>query len=188
MQKLYCYVDETGQDTKGKFFLVVVVIISKEITEELGKKLLKTEREVGKKRARWTVNRPKVRIAYLERILNLKELKQTIFYSYYEDTKDYIGLTANTIIEAIRTRIKNKYQAFIEIDGFNDAELNQVRKLLKMSRIHYKKLRGPRDESLVFIRLADALAGFLRDCEEEQPYTQKLLSQFKKREFIEKLP
>lgn len=24
--KLYCYVDETGQDTKGKFFLVTVVI------------------------------------------------------------------------------------------------------------------------------------------------------------------
>lgn len=26
-KKLYCYVDETGQDTKGKLFIVVVVIV-----------------------------------------------------------------------------------------------------------------------------------------------------------------
>lgn len=26
MQKLYCYVDETGQDTKSEFFIVVVVV------------------------------------------------------------------------------------------------------------------------------------------------------------------
>jgi len=29
-QKLYCYVDETGQDTAGKIFIVSVVIIEKE--------------------------------------------------------------------------------------------------------------------------------------------------------------
>ena len=29
-QKLYCYVDETGQDTKGAMFLVVVVITAED--------------------------------------------------------------------------------------------------------------------------------------------------------------
>jgi hypothetical protein len=33
-QKLYCYVDETGQDTLGQFFIVSVVI-----TEDIREKL-----------------------------------------------------------------------------------------------------------------------------------------------------
>lgn len=32
-QKLYCYVDETGQDTKGKLFIVVAIVIEKEKDE-----------------------------------------------------------------------------------------------------------------------------------------------------------
>lgn len=30
MKKLYCYVDETGQDTEGKLFIVVVIIVENE--------------------------------------------------------------------------------------------------------------------------------------------------------------
>jgi len=38
MQKLYCYIDETGQDTKGKLFLVSIVIQEQE-REELREKI-----------------------------------------------------------------------------------------------------------------------------------------------------
>ena len=41
-KKLYCYVDETGQDTKGRFFLVAIVITGEE-REELIKELEKIE-------------------------------------------------------------------------------------------------------------------------------------------------
>jgi hypothetical protein len=34
-QKLYCYVDETGQDTKGDLFLVALVITGSERDEVL---------------------------------------------------------------------------------------------------------------------------------------------------------
>jgi len=43
MPKLYCYVDETGQDTEGAFFLVVVVLVAGEVRERLREKLLKIE-------------------------------------------------------------------------------------------------------------------------------------------------
>jgi hypothetical protein len=33
--KLYCYVDETGQDTYGRFFLVLVVLLEQSVIEEL---------------------------------------------------------------------------------------------------------------------------------------------------------
>jgi len=32
MPKLYCYVDETGQDTRGAFFLVVVLLLPQEVS------------------------------------------------------------------------------------------------------------------------------------------------------------
>lgn len=52
MDKLYCFVDETGQDTKGKFFLVSVVISGAE-REHLGKLLNETEQQSGKLEKKW---------------------------------------------------------------------------------------------------------------------------------------
>jgi len=47
MQKLYCYVDETGQDTKGRLFLVSVVIPGKE-RESIKEKLETIEKKSRK--------------------------------------------------------------------------------------------------------------------------------------------
>jgi hypothetical protein len=94
MPRIYCYVDETGQDTKGAFFLVVVVLVAGEVHEPLREKLLEIENRVGKKRARWAKNRLSVRIAYLEQILTLRELRRNVFYSTYHETKEYLPLTS----------------------------------------------------------------------------------------------
>ena len=45
-QKLYCYVDETGQDTEGRLFLVSVVITEQE-REEFARELEQIESEPG---------------------------------------------------------------------------------------------------------------------------------------------
>jgi hypothetical protein len=188
MQKLYCYVDETGQDTEGRFFLVVVVIADAAITEALKKQLLDIERDVGKQRSRWAQNRLQVRIAYLERICSLPELQDRVWYAVYRNIRDYIALTAQTITRALQQVPLKDYRVTIEVDGFNKAELDHVRRALKTAKIRYDKLRGPRDESQVFLRLADALAGFLRDSQEGQPYTKNLLSQFEQRQLIKRIP
>ena len=39
IKKLYCYVDETGQDTKGALFLVTVVVENLNVIEALQKHL-----------------------------------------------------------------------------------------------------------------------------------------------------
>ncbi len=43
-KKLYCYADETGQDTKGAFFLVAVVITPKASVAAIKKQLEEIER------------------------------------------------------------------------------------------------------------------------------------------------
>lgn len=188
MQKLYCYVDETGQDTKGRFFLVVVVVAGAATNGTLKKQLLDIERDVGKQRSRWAQNRPHVRIAYLERVSSLAELKKRVWYAVYHNTKDYIALTAQAITRALQQIPQRDYRVTLEIDGFKDAELDRVRRALKTAKIRYDKLRGPRDESQVFLRLADAIAGFLRDFQEGQPYTKDLLLRLERRQLIKKIP
>ena len=71
MQKLYCYVDETGQDPTSEFFIVVAVVIQTE--QELIKKKLETlERLAGTNRKKWHKVRPENRMHYLALLLEQK--------------------------------------------------------------------------------------------------------------------
>ncbi len=56
--KLYCYVDETGQDTKGKLFIVVAVIVGEE-KNEVEKYLESIEEQSGKGKRKWIKAREK---------------------------------------------------------------------------------------------------------------------------------
>ncbi len=52
-EKLYCYVDETGQDTKGAIFIVAAIISDGE-QSVLEKFLLGCEKASGKGIKKWT--------------------------------------------------------------------------------------------------------------------------------------
>ncbi|MFQ5793901.1 MAG: DUF3800 domain-containing protein [Candidatus Bipolaricaulia bacterium] len=189
MQKLYCYVDETGQDTKGAFFLVVVLIISKGTIYHLEKQLEQIEQNSGKRALKWKATSFPRRQAYLRYILELEDLKESIFYSTFTDTetKDYTTLTARVIIQGIRAKATPPYQANVFIDGLNDAERVKVRRLLKQAQVSYRTVRGLRDESSALIRLCDTLAGLLRDYEEGNPYTKPLIAKLRRRKMIMKV-
>ncbi|MBI4040034.1 hypothetical protein HY389_01625, partial [Candidatus Daviesbacteria bacterium] len=73
-QKLYCYVDETGQDTQGRVF-IVSVIITKEDREEITKILEKIEKDSGKGKTKWYKTKAEFKITYLERMLATKIFK-----------------------------------------------------------------------------------------------------------------
>lgn len=79
-QKLYCYVDETGQDTQGALF-VVSVAVTKEERQELRELLAKFEKATGKGKTKWVRTRKEFKIAYLEKILTQKVFRHKIFYS-----------------------------------------------------------------------------------------------------------
>ena len=62
--------------------------------------------------------------------------------------------------------------------------MEKVRVELKKLTVHYSKIRGMKDEQSVFLRLADAIAGFIRDCTEKQHYTVSILKRFKKQKIV----
>lgn len=67
-QKLYAYVDESGQDTKGEIFLVSVVIVGTQ-RDALRRRLQKIEEGTRKRSKKWTRTSVKRREAYMRRII-----------------------------------------------------------------------------------------------------------------------
>ena len=181
--RLYCYVDETGPDTKGEFFLVSVIALEGELREATEASLERIEKRTKYSR-KWGGTKHEIRLDYLRDILQVKQLSGSIFYATYRGQTNYIPLIAQTIIKVIILKVEGDYQATIIIDGINSAEQKRVKRLLKESHIRYNKVRGPKDESTALLRLADAMAGFLRDYHEERDYANRLYRAFRRQEFI----
>lgn len=185
MQKIYCYVDETGQDTKGVFFLVSVVLIDHD-REVLQKFLEKIEKESGKRAGKWHKTSYARKIAYIEKVFADPIMQGILFFSKYQSNA-YVDLTILTVAKAILYKSEKEYKATIIVDGLKNAEIKKFAAGLRKLRIRMRKVRGARDESDPIIRLADAIAGFLRDYRDGAGYAQSLYKQAQKQKIIRSL-
>jgi len=70
MQKFFCYVDETGQDTRGELFIVAVVITGQE-RDQLRQACEDIVRSSRKGRRKWVRTTYSRRLAYLRQKANL---------------------------------------------------------------------------------------------------------------------
>ena len=173
MQKLYCYVDESGQDTEGRLFLVSVVVLAQE-REELEKELTAIEEQSRKGLRKWFHTRKKTREAYISQVVASKLFQGNIFYAKYEESKTYFDLTILTTAKAIFQKAEEPYEATVLVDGLKRAERHRFGAGLRRLNVRVRKVRGVRDQGDVFIRLADAVAGFVRDFLEGDPRTKEL--------------
>jgi hypothetical protein len=172
--KLYCYTDETGQDTAGRFFLVSVVLIDSAKKDELEAKLEEIEKRTGKNKKKWAKEELGIRIQYIKEIAKIKILQYSLYYSVYFETKEYMHLTTLSIAKAILSKNMDDYAATIVIDGLTKKDTEKVKKDLKSLKIRYDAIRGMKDEQSAFLRLADGMAGFMRDYIEKKPYADEL--------------
>ena len=72
-------------------------------------------------------------------------------------------------------------------DGLNMKERSRISKELHQRGIRRRKLRGGREESSALLRLADAMAGFIRDYEEGKPYAEEFYRRLSELNIITKL-
>ena len=84
--KLYCYVDETGQGTKGSYFIVAVVVTDNS-QHELEHQLEAVEAASGKKTAKWLKTSDKSRQAYVQALLESQALPAMIYAKRFTDGK-----------------------------------------------------------------------------------------------------
>ena len=184
--KFYCYVDETGQDTEGKIFIVSILLFDKE-REQLEIFLENLEKETGKGKFKWGKVKPDKRLLYLTKIFINKRFTGKLCYSIYKNSKDYHTITILSIAKAINTSIKQKnYLVTVLIDGLGKHQQRYYGNQLHHLGIHTRKIRGiTKDENNVFIRLADSIAGFIRDIlEGEKGKAKKLFEKAKEDKVI----
>lgn len=85
-QKLYAYVDESGQDTEGRFF-VVGIIVTEENRDRVTKELETIEQDSGKNNIKWHSARPHYREKYLALIARSPMLKNQAFFDTFTNSK-----------------------------------------------------------------------------------------------------
>lgn len=185
--KIYCYVDETGQDTKGKLFIVSVIIAKKDRLEII-KSLEEIEQNSGKGKTKWIRTKKEHKIGYLERILTNNLFKHKIFYSFSEDTRAYKEITLISIASAITAaKDSEDYKASIFIDGLYKSEIPKMGAGLRKIGIHTEKVRGVKDENDAIIRLADAISGLMREEYQRIDHSQKLSSLGRKHKTLQQV-
>lgn len=185
-QKLYCYVDETGQDTKGDWFLVSIVIIENE-KEKFETILDDIEKKSGKRKLKWNKTKRDRREAYIREIIKVKEFKQCFYFAIYENTTLFTDLIVYATAKAILDKASDNYQASIIVDGLYKNLEKQFSTSLRKLKVKVSKVKGARDESSSLIRLADALAGLLRDAVEGDKLSKDLVKRLKDLNYIKEV-
>jgi hypothetical protein len=160
--KLYCYVDETGQDTLGAFFIVSVVV-SAENKDDLAAKLEVFEQGSGKGKVKWMKARGRSRLGYMKSVLSSPSFKGTLYFSLYKGTKSYMALTVLSTAKAVLTASPRPSRAAVYVDGLPKSRLRWFGAELRRLSVQTSKVVGVRrEETDPLMRLADAVAGFVR--------------------------
>ena len=174
-KKLYCYVDETGQDTKGALFIVSAVVVVDEEQIAALQYCENAERTSGKGVRKWSKSRPEQRFTYIQQILQSSLFRTCLNYAIYRQTKDYLDLTSQTVAQAIRSQPEPPDKVAVLIDGLQDSHVRSIGNYLHKSGIKVHKVRGiQNEESDALCRLADAVCGLVREAIEEEEQSSKL--------------
>ena len=128
------------------------------------------EESSGRYAKKWTRATQKEREAYMRGVLASPLFAGTLFYSMYPDTRAYVDLTILSAAKAIRERtvtenmVVNPHMTTVFVDGLRSRlEEHRFARGLRQLGVSARKVRGLDDQSDQFIRLADAIAAFVRD-------------------------
>jgi hypothetical protein len=170
--KLYCYVDETGQDTKGSYFIVAVVVTDNS-QHELEHQLGAVEAASGKKTAKWLKTSDKSRQAYVQALLESQALPAMIYAKRFTDGKGgFDELEVLATAQALNVYREEQgigesdYKVTVTVDGLSKTMAKKMGSEFRKLGIKTRKVVGKKDESSAIIRLADAIAGLEREVHE----------------------
>ncbi|MBU4332474.1 DUF3800 domain-containing protein [Patescibacteria group bacterium] len=161
MQKLYCYVDESGQDTKSEIFVVVAVVSSK-YQYQIRKQLLEVEELAKTHQLKWHKLRNDRRMKYLALILDRKIGSRDVYIGRYQKPIPFFFPMLDLVERAITQAAKGEYTARIYVDGINKKVAKSLTNALRSRGISLRLVKSRRDESEPLIRLADMWAGCIR--------------------------
>ncbi len=189
MKQLHLYVDETGQDTKGEFFLVAVVIVERNFREQVERFCQRMESQTGK-RTKWTKTKKSIRWSYMERVLQAEMQGMNVKIVEFRGIEmRYQDMMTQALYEVLRQFSEEEaLRVKIFVDALSKTQAKQVgaelRQRLQSTRrpgrgIWGLSVRGMRTEaSSALLRLADALCGFARAVVQKEPHAMVLWKRY----------
>lgn len=189
--KLYCYVDESGQDTatrarQERIFIVAVAIFEDE-RDAMDDACKQIERESGKGRRKWNSCNAESRTTYWRMILADERFKHALCYTRTQaaERPDFDARTILSIAKAVQWRNPEPdYSTDIYVDGISEAKQVEYAHELRAIGVHVRRVHQARDESHALIRLADALAGLARAAAEGNDDARLILQQAIRRNVV----
>jgi hypothetical protein len=176
--KLFAFADESAShDPQTPTFVVAVVIVPGPSLEAAERRIEDLEMSSKRGAKKWCDTTDlSQRAAYLGGLGGVASVGTVFYWRAYPDNRDQNVKMADTIATSIlQSDPDERTRRYITVDGdVPDAKKSRMLDRLKSRGIQRKELRGSRDESSPFVRLADALAGFLRQLEARDRYAVDL--------------
>jgi len=117
IKKLYCFVDESGQDTEGEIFIVSVVVTSEQ-RDKLLQLCERIEKGSGKGKVKWRKSSYKSRLEYISAVLADKRFKGKLRYEVFQNTKLYDTATIERIAHAVEWhKPSDQFTTLVYVDG-----------------------------------------------------------------------
>jgi hypothetical protein len=160
-QKLYCYVDETGQDASSNVFIVVTVVSAAE-QDALRQALTDIERDAGTGHRKWHKSRSERRLRYLDLVHERNIARGDVFFGCFKKPLPYFFPFIEVLERAIKTKGGPSYTARVFVDGIDRQKAKELTNALRLRNVSLEMVKGRRDESEPVIRLADMWAGCIR--------------------------
>jgi len=160
-QKLYCYVDESGQDDASTAF-VVVAVVSEGEQETLREALIRIENAADTHHLKWHKTHPARRLKFLELAIERNLGKGEVFFGSYPKPLPYFFPFIDVLEIAIKAKARPPYAARVFVDGIDRKKAAELTNALRLRGVSLAMVRGRRDESEPIIRLADMWAGCIR--------------------------
>jgi hypothetical protein len=179
-QKIYIYVDESGQDDASKVFIVVAVGVFGNERDILEKTVIDLEDTMRTGRRKWNHAAHDRRVAFLTAILDRKIAKGNIFFGVYPKPIHYFFPAVEIIEKAVTHMVAKDYIARAYVDGANKTVARALTNALRSRGIATLMAKGKRDENEALIRLADMWAGCARGAFLEKQDAKKLFERAKK--------
>lgn len=162
-QRVDLYVDESGQDTRGRSFYVAVIAIE---DSNKFRQLCESAEEIsGKGNIKWGKSDKNKRLVYLRTVIQYAASNNVkLFYNVFHKTTNYDAATIEGIAKSIRALRPSRSRVYVHVDGLTKTKRGDYKTRLRKFSCPVRKVSGiRRDENEPLIRLADAVAGASRD-------------------------
>ncbi len=163
-RRLHMFLDETGQDTRGRLFLVAAVVIASDRLDATRVKVRSLELR-SKKTHKWSRSSRARRAAFLEALDGGMDFTEGVFWRSFGQGLDYVGWVAE-MVAAAAGQVAPYDALTVVLDGGNWSEQERVKAALRSRNLPWRKVSEGRDEGDPLLRLTDSLAGYLRDRQE----------------------